>query len=67
MISEERLIDLIVALESKWDPDDDSCYLDEGEQAELNSLYVVLDDDLPSEATARIEEARKNYGNVWKL
>lgn len=45
MQSEEQVRAAIKEIEDKLDPEDDNCYLDEGEQAYLQALYWVLNEE----------------------
>ena len=45
MRSEEEIKQMIENIENQCDPDDEYCYLDEGEQAILQALYWVLGED----------------------
>jgi hypothetical protein len=57
MLSEEKVVDYIIELESKNDPED-PC-LDEGEQAKLQAYYTVLNRELDSDERERLKIARK--------
>lgn len=39
---EQKIISNIIEIEIKYDPNDESSYLDEGQQAELHVLYGLL-------------------------
>lgn len=43
--NEEEIKHMIKEIESQCDPDDEYCYLDEGEQATLATLYWVLGEE----------------------
>lgn len=46
MIRDEKEIKQMISdIESKCEPDDEYCHLDEGEQATLMTLYWVLDNE----------------------
>ena len=59
MIAESEVVEMILAVEAIWDPEDEYSYLDEGQQAELAALYCVLDRDLTTEENERLSELRK--------
>ena len=45
MRSEDEIKKMIERFENQCDPDDEYCYLDEGEQAKLMTLYWVLGEE----------------------
>ena len=53
------IVEKIIDLESRNDPFDGDMYLDEGEQAELNVLFELLDRELTDDELNRITQLRK--------
>ena len=58
MISEEKVVELVLGVESLYDPDDGS-NLDEGQQARLYTLYEILDRDLTDEEQQKLNKMRE--------
>lgn len=43
--NEKEIQEMILDIECRCEPDDEYCFLDEGEQATLRTLYWVLGDE----------------------
>lgn len=61
MKSEKEVVDMIIEIEALFDPENEYSYLDEGQQAELQALYSVLDRDLTKKENSKVEKLRKVY------
>lgn len=64
MITEEKLVELIIDLEDMdTDPNDseDDCYLDEAQQATLSAYYECLDRKLTQKELKKVQKLRKEY------
>jgi hypothetical protein len=58
---EHDIIEKVIDIEAKHDPDDETDYMDEGEQTEHSLLYTFLDRELNEFEQNRIKELRKVY------
>lgn len=57
MKSEKEIVEMIIELEKELF--DEECYLDEGQQSRLFTLYEILDRDLNEEENNILEEKRE--------
>lgn len=63
MKTEKEIVNLIIDIEKElWDED---CYLDEGQQSRLYTLYEVLDRELTLEESDRLQNEKEKTMNEY--